>query len=258
MANVHFPIESFGISESEYQSLLSQVNPDQLNKLLGFRESFRQLHSKVNSGRITLSEFYSRAGKVSTRFKNFAERVGSNVTARIVKKVSDSNLRRRVPNNLEEGEEIELFNRGEVGPSYGTAGADIELGTEVGGISAVGSSSLTPLVAVGTGAVTVAGGAALLGKAYKSGIQVPGTNYVGPGNPIDSGAPTSFVDADAREHDISYSRDDTDIAASDTITANKFGDHFIESGDITGLIGNVGLNIKKNIEGHTGQLYPSK
>lgn len=167
--------------------------------------------------------------------------------------------------NLYEGEEVELYSAGSsaadsaavAGTSTGEAVASIASGAG----TVVGSSSLTPIVTVGLGALAAAAGAGIVSQVSKTGIQVPGTNYVGPGNPLDNGKPTSLVDEDAREHDISYSKSSNpiDISFSDSNTIQKFGDHFIEdNSDITALIGRTGLQIKKAVEKHTGQLYPKR
>ena len=262
---VHFPIDDYGITDSEYQHLLSESTSEQADKLINFRQSFKQLRDKVNSGKISINDFYKRAGKLSQRFNNFAqstyESFGGRVRARLDVNHENSEIRRRyrpVEEDLEvdTGEEIELFNRGEVGPGYGAVESTIGAGTELGGVSTTGSAALTPALALGTGLVTVAGGAALLNKAYQSGIQVPGTNYVGPGNPIDNGPPTSFVDEDARRHDIEYSQPGTDIGKSDREAIKRFGDHHAEEGDVTSLLGVAGLEIKQKVEQLAGPIYP--
>ena len=47
----------------------------------------------------------------------------------------------------------------------------------------------------------------MLVKAAKGkGLTLPGSNYIGPGNPLHSGKPKSKADAAARLHDIDYDR----------------------------------------------------
>lgn len=121
------------------------------------------------------------------------------------------------------------------------------------------SSSVGPVGAVVIGGSLVAAGAGLYNQARKTGVQVPTTRYVGPGNPLDNGPPSSFADEDAREHDITYSVANADVSDSDSLTIRKFGDHIADDNlDPTSIIGYTGLQVKKQVEKHTGQLYPSK
>lgn len=164
--------------------------------------------------------------------------------------------------NLLPDADVDIVDISETGPSYSNTGfAEESLVQPLleGGATVGGGSSATPLVAIGAGTAVVATGGLIASKAYHSGVQVPGTHYVGPGNPLNSGTPTSGVDSDAREHDISYSHPNTDISASDSRAINQFGDHVAESHlDGAGIIGYIGLQGKKAIEKHTGQLYPSR
>lgn len=122
-------------------------------------------------------------------------------------------------------------------------------------------SATTAGLTLETGAAL--GGATLLaGGAYYAhkGLTLPGTNYIGPGNKLEGDLPISGSDADALEHDISYTKPDLsqyDVIDSDKHSINRFLDHFVEDpSDIPALIGATGLGIKSAIEKHTGVLYP--
>lgn len=261
---VLFSPEDYIPNEQYFQDLLNKSGKRVSEKILDFKSQYNKLLNKFNTKSINYNQFLERVTKLSDRFNSY--------TRFISKFTPTSSLRNRF-SSVEEtnsaidtsGEEIELFNRGTETVNYGattsTVGSEAITTTAGGAGTIVGSSSITPVVTVGFGAIAAATGAAILSKVSNSGIQVPGTKYVGPGNPIDNGQPSSFVDQDAKEHDIQYSisSDPQHIQKSDTDTINRFGDHIAEDNtDITALLGHTGLKIKQAIEKHTGQIYPSK
>ena len=85
---------------------------------------------------------------------------------------------------------------------------------------------------------------------------VPGSKYIGPGNPVDNGTPTNKVDFAAKQHDIDYTKakSDTDVRQADekfkTSAQNSVAEALSLGGNpIEGLHGAVGyLGIQaKNI-----------
>jgi Phospholipase A2-like domain len=147
-----------------------------------------------------------------------------------------------------------------------TSGAT-EVGTGIIEAASGGGSTLLTSGASGS-VIPVAGGLSLglagavttgliYNKVTKTGIQVPGTNYIGPGNSINSGKPVSGADTDAKEHDIAYSNPVVNVPVVDKIAINKFRDHHIDNPlDIPAVLGDIGLTVKSTVEKHTGQLYP--
>lgn len=276
------PVDSYTISANLEHAARKYLKGDNLGKLFDFKDKFRNLNNRYNNNRITFSEYHNRGLKLEERFYKFLKQnapevhvpTSSNTRVSLGSQAGTSGVRQRRPHIFDElgGDDIELnllptddvdiVDLSETGPSYSSTGLTEESLVQPlleGGAVVGGGSSSTPLIAIGAGSAIVAAGGLIASKAYHSGIQVPGTHYVGPGNPIDSGTPTSGVDSDARDHDISYSHPDTDISASDTRAINKFGDHIAESNlDGAGIIGYVGLQAKKAIEKHTGQLYPKR
>nr|QTE03993.1 MAG: capsid protein [Motacilla cinerea parvoviridae sp.] len=89
----------------------------------------------------------------------------------------------------------------------------------------------------------------------RSGVLFPGHNYLGPGNPIDDAQPVDEDDRIAREHDIAYARARTreDVETAD----NEAIDQFAESGNLHGVVGALGLEVKKTWENVFGQTYPA-
>jgi len=97
------------------------------------------------------------------------------------------------------------------------------------------------------------------------GIVLPGSNYIGPGNSLDNGAPQSITDHIAKLHDIAYSKanNEGDIKAADkefitdtnTVIAEGFDKDPISFGQA--VVANVGIRAKAGIESLTGVKYPS-
>lgn len=279
---VTLPVDSYTISDNLEYAARRYLKGDNLSKLFDFKEKFRNLNNRYDNNKISFSDYQNRGLKLEERFFKFLKQnapeiqlpSGGGSRVSTGSRPGTSGVRQRRPHTYEElgGDDIELnllpdedvhiVNLSETGPAYSNTGFTEESLVQPlleGGATVGGSTSGTPLIAIGAGTAIAATGGLIASKAYHSGIQVPGTHYVGPGNPIDSGAPTSGVDADAREHDISYSHHNTDISASDTRAINQFGDHVAESHlDGAGIIGYVGLQAKKAIEKHTGQLYPKR
>nr|QTE03949.1 MAG: structural protein [Phylloscopus proregulus ambidensovirus] len=94
-----------------------------------------------------------------------------------------------------------------------------------------------------------------------------GTKYIGSGNSLDSGAPTSLTDADARDHDIAYDKAKSfqDIQEADNTLLKQTGDHVAETlsggGDFTNFVHSAitgtGIGIKSSVEKAIGKpIYP--
>lgn len=255
----HFPVESFGITEGEHAYLLQNIkDSSNINKLNKFKGQFDKLKANFQNNRISYDTFIDRANKLSNRFKGFINNIQTTGSYNIEHQ-GEAELRQRI--NPSEGEEIELFNRG--GPEASAVDSFVSEGVteilpgavESGGVGIVGSTSTTPLIATGVGAIVAGTGAALANKIYHSGIQAPGSKYIGPGNPLDSGKPNTFADADAQQHDLAYTVEGQDISAVDDIAIQQFGDHIVEDAlDPHSIIGYGGLQVKKIIESHVGQL----
>lgn len=128
--------------------------------------------------------------------------------------------------------------------------------------------------AIPTGVIA---GSALGGLLYgikrtqDKGLTLPGSDYIGPGNPINIDAPRNNADALAKEHDIQY----TDIIAraqngiiqraqfiQEILNSDaKYSDYFMKDWnthkDWNALIAAYGLKFKNLIEKKTGVIYPS-
>lgn len=94
-------------------------------------------------------------------------------------------------------------------------------------------------------------------KSYKNSYFTwPGTNYLGPGNPVlsGSGLPTSDADWTALEHDIEYTeaKNYNDILKSD----NKAIRNFKSGSGLQNFAGSVGLQAKQGAESIFGPIYP--
>lgn len=145
------------------------------------------------------------------------------------------------------------------------------LGGAATGSAITGSSIATGAAAtagaLGLGALT----ATAINRIKEKGATLPGTDYVGPGNPINIDAPRSASDAIAKEHDINY-KDLLDAANAGKITLKQFAtvlDHFDNkaiqqfaenfhnSGEWQSFVGRWGLYFKNRIERVTGPLYPT-
>lgn len=156
-----------------------------------------------------------------------------------------------------------------------------------------GNSEFTPLLSgTSAGATATSGGTTAAGiatggilgavglgygvhKATESikehGAVLPGTEYVGPGNPIREGPARHATDQAAREHDLGYTNvlkkaqknhwtDDKfrrEINKLDEITKNQFWSVYKNEGAWQALVGALGLRIKQAVESKTGVLYPS-
>ena len=89
---------------------------------------------------------------------------------------------------------------------------------------------------------------------------LPGSNYIGPGNTLNSGNPTNQFDLIAFSHDNQYNNAESE---SDIIQADKeFLKSAYESVPFNALesvhkyVSLFGIGVKYNIESLTGVLYP--
>lgn len=83
-----------------------------------------------------------------------------------------------------------------------------------------------------------------------------GHNYMGPGNPLENGDPTTNADNVARTHDYAYAHawSESDIKAANEKAKSQFLEHPTE---FSSLVGYSGIAIKKIVEKFTGTLYPN-
>lgn len=227
--------------------VVQEVPPEHYNKYwdrLGLepkeetrlRKRFNRAYNRFRSGRIS-----------PTEFDQSLERIHGDTEELLFDAANE--LEAYEPT----GEEIELS---EI--SYDTPLLDAAEAGSVGAEATVATGgAATELGTLGAGVTLAAIGAAIYTKATTAGATVPGTNYIGPGNTLDSGTPVSGADEDARDHDVAYDKGG-DVSEADTLAINQFGDHFADNHfDIPALLGTVGLSAKKAIEKHTGQLYPA-
>ena len=106
----------------------------------------------------------------------------------------------------------------------------------------------------------VAAGGAIVGATWKEkGAVLPGTEYVGPGNPINIDAPRHGFDAVAKDHDIGYKNllekyrtvggTDTqfkkEVSALDSEAARAFWQDYNTYGNWQSFVGHYGLRIKQ-------------
>lgn len=84
----------------------------------------------------------------------------------------------------------------------------------------------------------------------------PGHNYMGPGNPLENGEPTTNADKAARIHDYAYAHawTEEDIKHADNEAKRQFLEHPTE---ISSVVGYSGIAIKNFVEKVTGTLYPN-
>lgn len=142
--------------------------------------------------------------------------------------------------------------------------------------SGAGSSAISgSAVALGTGAVAASVGlgvatSAVVDRIKNKGAVLPGTDYVGPGNPINIDAPRSAVDVIAKEHDIGYQdfqnrAERGDISEQefvegidflDNVAIQQFAERFQTGGEWQAFLGRWGLWLKNRIERVTGPIYP--
>lgn len=87
----------------------------------------------------------------------------------------------------------------------------------------------------------------------------PGHNYLGPGNPLNNGAPVDTADEIAKVHDIEYhnATSEQDIFDSDKKAIFNFSKDFVTHPNLPSLAGAAGLTIKHAVENVTGVIYPS-
>lgn len=173
--------------------------------------------------------------------------------------------------------------------STGTEEAALEIGeaaTEttalLGGATAGGTAAGT-VGTLGTVAATAAGGAALAGIAVgikklvdhttNKGAVLPGTDFVGPGNPIDPKPARSETDQVAKEHDLGYenllnrakseylSEEDfkREVYKLDDEAIHRFSEEYQKSGTWQAFVGKYGLKAKRLIEDVIGApVYPQQ
>lgn len=87
----------------------------------------------------------------------------------------------------------------------------------------------------------------------------PGHNYLGPGNPLENGAPVDNADKIAKVHDFEYhnATSEQDIFASDRKAIFNFAKDFVSHPNLPSLAGAAGLSIKHAVENRTGVIYPT-
>lgn len=150
-------------------------------------------------------------------------------------------------------------------------------GATLGAGSIAAETAGTAATAVGT--ALLGGGAAVIGgtvgkvleNAWSGkGAVLPGSEYIGPGNPIHIGPARNPADQVAREHDLGY--DDLvknpfkkrktfheQVQDLDNTAIKDFDKAYEETGNINAKIGSIGLGIKRKVEDTLGYpLYPKQ
>ena len=107
----------------------------------------------------------------------------------------------------------------------------------------------------------------LYNNSKSTGLTLPGSSYIGPGNGLDLGPPRTKADAVAQKHDIRYSdtkwrydhkQIDKKTAENETIKEDTDAiREFFEVGGVQGQVGALGLTIKQGFEHLIGHQYPS-
>lgn len=140
----------------------------------------------------------------------------------------------------------------------------------LGSAAAVGNTGAAIGTVVG-GLGLAAGAGYLANKISRDGAVLPGSEYIGPGNPIREGPARHPADQIARDHDIGYEtalreakakgftkkQFEEEISKLDNKAWNSFYNRWRNDGDWRALVGYLGLRIKAGVEGKTGVLYPS-
>lgn len=85
----------------------------------------------------------------------------------------------------------------------------------------------------------------------------PRHRYLGPGNSVRSGHPYDADDAIAEKHDLLYEVNPERASEADALAVDEFVEDWQTNFNYHSLIGAVGLQAKRVVEGVTGQLYPS-
>lgn len=95
-------------------------------------------------------------------------------------------------------------------------------------------------------------------------LTLPGFNYLGPGNPLESGTPTNKADAIARTHDYEYdaATSKEDIYKSDLKAIGNFSKNLLTDWNpisrFGSTVGAIGLGIKTTVERVKGDtIYPN-
>lgn len=83
----------------------------------------------------------------------------------------------------------------------------------------------------------------------------PGHNYMGPGNPLENGAPTTHADKVAQGHDYAYAHawSHDDIKEADRKAISQFMEKPYQ---VSSLVGAAGLSVKSLAEKWLGPVYP--
>ncbi len=239
------------IPEPKYDYYWDRLNIDPDSKL-NLRKRFRTAYNKFYKGSINSKQFEKRLDVVSEQLDTL---LGQDV---VEFDAGEDNLQDNGDFELNLPEEsIELADLSETTPLLEGA---VDVGTAAAGVGEVAASSgttATVLGGLGAGVIGATAGAAIYNKVTSSGATIPGTKYIGPGNPLDNGDPVSNADEDARQHDIAYSKGG-DVSEPDQLAINQFTDHFVDNPlDIPALAGSIGLRTKQFVEKKTGQIYPS-
>lgn len=100
---------------------------------------------------------------------------------------------------------------------------------------------------------------ALKKRIREKGLVVPGTNWLGPGNPLDAPPPTCHSDQLAKEHDFDYHYAEraSQVRAADRRALAGFAAELVVSGSPYSVIGVTGIGLKYGLESVTGVLYPT-
>lgn len=144
-------------------------------------------------------------------------------------------------------------------PLLGTAGAGGSAlfggaGSAIGGTGSALTGILGATV-IGGGAVAAKG---LYDRVKEKGAVLPGSEYIGPGNPIPISAAKNPSEQIAKDHDLAYANAKThsDVQSADKDAYTRFRDEHHKSGSYYAKIGQLGLQAKAAVEKVIGVQYP--
>ncbi len=245
---------------------LRDKDPNNRVDLNKFRERFLKFQDKLKRG----PRFYERLSRLRQSISQAFQNSGIELSELPANSTELYNLIEDPGENiifdLQDINDIELQPlEYESVTDYGSAGGEFSatLPAAEAGLGATGAAASTP------GAATIIGGAgATLGAiglgvgiaGASGGFNLPGHNFIGPGN--DADRPEEPIDTDdsiAQIHDKQYqnAKDQQTILKVDQEAIDAFDKDWQESGNWHSLAGKTGLQIKNIVEKKTGVLYPS-
>lgn len=184
-----------------------------------------------------------------------------------IEETSFSNLENNSTTTTTEGEFVNPVDQGvfEIAEPASVVGG-VTGGIATGATLIGGSTSVLGTggsIATGVLAGTAVAGAGVVAKklydrTQEKGLTLPGSEFIGPGNPIPIGAAKNPTEQIAKDHDVAYSiaQHVDDIKEADRKAIVEFGNEYKKSGDTYAKIGELGISAKENIENIIGVQYP--